>query len=85
MFQDSISNLTFHIVPLGNVEDQVDVGIVVVVGPSPDLNDVVGHLDVLRVGLEVLGSHHDDELDGPLLGGEVLVRPAPDRPDALDS
>ena len=73
-----ISNLTFHIIPLGNVEDQIDVGIVVVIGPSPDLNNVVGHLDVLGIGLEVLGSHHDDKLDRPLLGGEVLVRPAPD-------
>ena len=82
--KDSISNLTFHIVPLGDVEDEVDVGVVVVVGPAPDLHHVVGHLDVLGVGLEVLGSDHDDKLDGPLLGGEVLVGPPPDRPDALD-
>ena len=80
-----MSNLTFHIIPLGNVEDQVNVGIVVVIGSSADLNNVVRHLDVLRIGLEVLGSHHDDKLDRPLLGGKVLVRPAPDRPDALDS
>ena len=78
-------SLTFHVVPLGNVEDEINIGVVVVIGPTADLNNVVGHLDVLGIGLEVLGGDHDDKLDPLLLGGKVIVGPSPDRPDAFNS
>ena len=77
--------LTLNFVPLGDVQDEVNIRIVVVVGAAPDWHDVISQLDVLRVGLEVLGRDHDDKLDGLLGGGEVLVGPAPDGSDAFDS
>ena len=75
--------LTLHVVSLGNVEDEVYIGVVVVIGAALDLAHVVGHLDVLRVGLEVLRGDHDHEADGALLRGEVLVGPAADGADAF--
>ena len=77
--------LTFNFVPLGDVQDEVNICIVVVVRATPDLYDVVGQLYVLGVRLQIFGRDHDDELDGLFGGREVLVGPAPDRSDAFDS
>ena len=75
---------TFDFVPLGNVQDEVNICVVVVVGASSDLYNIVGQLDVLSVRLQILGRDHDNKLDGLLSGGEVLIGPPPDRPDAFD-
>ena len=64
---------TFDFVPLRDVQDEINIRVVVVVRAAPDLYDVVCQLNVLRVRLQIFGRDHDDELDGPLLGGEVLV------------
>ena len=68
---------------LGNVDDEVDVGIVVVVGAAGHLDVLVGHADVVGVDLEVLGRRHDDKLDGALIT-KRLVRPLADRANLLD-
>lgn len=68
---------------LRNVDDQFDIGVVVVVGTAGDLNVVVGHTDVICVGLQIFGGGHDGELDSPLVA-ERLVRPFSDRSDLFD-
>ena len=70
----SISSITFNVISLCDANNQVDVGVVVVVGPALDLTHIVGHLDVLCVGLQVLRGDHDHKLDGPLFE-ERLVSP----------
>lgn len=68
---------------LGNVDNQLDVGVIVVVGAAGDLDVVVGHANIVGIGLEVLGSGHDGEVDG-LFVAKRLVRPFPDGTDLLD-
>lgn len=86
---------------LGDIDNQLDVGVVVVVGATGDLhsdrqyspparavwepylNIVVGHADILGIGLEILRRGHDSERDGTLIA-ERLVGPLPDRADLLD-
>ena len=80
---ENLSRLqTFNVVSLCDADDEVDVGVVVVVRAALHLAHVVGHLDVLGVGFQVLGSDHDDELDGALLQ-KGLVRPTTDRSNAF--
>lgn len=69
--------------PLGDIHDQLHVGVVVVVGASRHFNVVVCHSDVVCVGLQILGGGHDGELDGALVA-ECLVRPFSNRSDFLD-
>lgn len=69
--------------PLGDIHDQLHVGVVVVVGASRHFNVVVCHSDVVCVGLQILGGGHDGELDGALVA-ECLVCPFSNRPDFLD-
>ena len=71
-----------HIAPLCDIQDEVTVGVVVVVGPAGDGNDAVRQFDVLRIRLHVFRSDHDKELDRPVIV-EHLVRPAPDGANAL--
>ncbi|PNY27761.1 Uncharacterized protein TCAP_02317 [Tolypocladium capitatum] len=68
---------------LGNVDNQLDVGVVVVVGAARDLDVVVGHADVVGVGPQVLGGGHDGEVDGALIA-ERFVGPFPHGADLLD-
>lgn len=68
---------------LGDINNQLDVGVVVVVGAAGDLDVVVGHADVVGVGLQVLGRGYDGEVDGALVA-ERLVRPLADGADLLD-
>jgi hypothetical protein len=72
-----------HVHSLGHIDNQFDVGVVVVVGSSRDLDILIGHTDVIGVGLEILRSRHDGELNGALIA-KSLVGPFPYRSDLLD-
>ena len=72
-----------HVHALRHVDNQLDVGVVVVVGSAGHLDVLVGHPDVLGVGLQVLGRRHDGELDGALIA-KRLVRPLAHAADLLD-
>ncbi|CAN8023057.1 unnamed protein product, partial [Ixodes persulcatus] len=63
--------------PLGNVQDKVHVGIVVVVRAARHRHTVVRQLDVLctRGTMHAIAPHHDDKADG-LVVAEHLVRPS---------
>ena len=62
---------------LSNVDDQLDVGIVVVVGTAGNLDVVVRHSDVFCVGLQIFGGSHHSEVNGSLVA-ERLVCPFSD-------
>lgn len=47
-------------------EENLDVGVVVVVGAAGNRGVGVGHLDELGVGTEILRARHGDELNGVL-------------------
>jgi hypothetical protein len=68
---------------LSNVNDELDVGVVVVVGATRDLDVLVRHADVVCVGRQVLGGGHDGELDGALIA-QCLVCPLPHGADLFD-
>lgn len=68
---------------LGNIDDEVNVGVVVVVGASWYLNILIGHADIFGVHLEILRCRHDSELDRALVA-KGLVSPLADRTDFLD-
>jgi hypothetical protein len=72
-----------HVHSFGNIDDELDVGVVVVVGATGNLDVVICHPDVVGVGLQILGRGHDCELDGPLVA-EHLVGPFSHRADFLD-
>lgn len=72
-----------NLTPNGDIHDELHIGVIVVVGAPGDGHVVVGHLDVLGVGLEILRRYHDDESHGPLVL-EHLVRPATHRPHTFD-
>ena len=65
---------------LGDIDDNVDVRVVVVVRASGNLDVLVRHPDVVGVDLEILRRGHDDEFDGALRT-ERLVSPFSDRTD----
>jgi hypothetical protein len=68
---------------LGHINDELDVGVVVVVGATGDLDVLVRHADVVCVGRQVLGGGHDGELDGALIA-QCLVCPLPHGADLFD-
>lgn len=68
---------------LSNIDNEIHVGVVVVVGSSWHLNILIGHADVFGVDLEILRCCHDGELDGTLVA-KGLVRPLADGADLLD-
>lgn len=68
---------------LGNVDNELDVGVVVVVCAAGDLDIVVGHANVVGVGLQVLGGGHDGEVDGALVA-KHFVGPFSDGSNLLD-
>lgn len=69
---------------LGDVDNQLHVGIVVIICASWNLHILICHSDVVGVGLQIFGCRHDSELNRPLVA-EGLVRPFPDGSDLLDS
>lgn len=66
-----------HACALGHVDDEIDIGVVVVVAAAGNFDVLVGHADVVGIDLEVLWRGHDDELDGALIA-KRFVRPFPD-------
>jgi len=68
---------------LSYINDELDVGVVVVVGTARHLDVLVCHSDVVSVGSQVLGGGHDGELNGTLIA-KGLVRPSSDGSDLLD-
>merc|ERR1719199_1015003 len=66
----------------GGLDDEVDIGVVVGVLATRNLDKRVGKADELRVGVEVLGGRHGDELDGALVT-ELHVRPLAHGKDRL--
>ena len=59
---------------LRNIENELDVGIVVVIRAAGDLDVVVRHSDVICVGLQIFWGSHDGEVNGSLVA-ERLVGP----------
>lgn len=73
-----------HLSSTGDVDDKLDVGIIIVVGPTRNGHILVRHFDIFSIGLEILRSDHDHEPDGSFIF-EHLIRPATYRTHALDS
>jgi hypothetical protein len=59
---------------LGHVYNQVDVGVVVIIRPTRNLNISVGHADVVCVDLQVLWGGHHGELNSAV-GAKGLIGP----------
>jgi hypothetical protein len=59
---------------LGDVYDEVDVRVVVIVRAPRDLNIAVRHANVLRIDLQILRGGHDGKLNGTL-GAKCFVAP----------
>lgn len=72
-----------YVHPLSNIDNQVDVGIVVVVGSPGYLDILVGHSNVVGVRGQVFRRGHGHELDGPLIA-KCLVSPLADGANLLD-
>jgi hypothetical protein len=72
-----------HTGPLSNVDNDVDVGVVVVVGSTGHFDVLVGHADVVGVDLKIFRSGHHDKLDRALRT-ERLVRPLAHRANLFD-
>jgi hypothetical protein len=68
---------------LGNVNDQIDVRVVVVVASTRNFDISISHTNVLGVDSQVFGSGHDGELNGSLVA-ESFVSPFADGTDLLD-
>lgn len=69
--------------PLGNIHNQLHVGVIVIVGAARHLNVVISHSDVVCIGLQVFGGSHHCELDGALVA-ECLVSPFSNGSNLLD-
>lgn len=68
---------------LGNIDNEFDIGVVVVIGTARDFYVMISHADIIGIGLQILRRGHDGEMDCPLIA-EGLVCPFPDRADLLD-
>ena len=71
-----------HVLGEAQVDNELQVGIVVGATAARNLDELVSAADELRVGGNVLGRGHDDELDRVLVT-KGLVCPAADRHDRL--
>lgn len=69
---------------LGNLHNEIHVGVVAVVGAARHIDVFIRKVDVLGVGLHVFGRHHHHKLDGALVA-KLLIRPLANRSDAFDS
>ena len=49
-------------IPDGDVDNELDVSIVVVIASPGNFTDVVSNLEILRVGFEILWGDHNDKL-----------------------
>lgn len=68
---------------LCNIDDEVNVGVVVVVASSGHFNVSISHSDVFCVDTQIFGCCHDRELDGSLIA-KSLIGPFANRTDFLD-
>ncbi|KAH3686398.1 hypothetical protein WICPIJ_002577 [Wickerhamomyces pijperi] len=66
-----------------NIDNQFNIGVVVVVGTTWDFDVLVSHTDVLRVGFQIFWGGHGDELDDSFVT-KGFVGPLSDRSDFLD-
>lgn len=73
-----------HVHALCNIHNELNIGIVVVVGTARYLDVVVGHPNVVRVGLQIFGCGHDGKLYRPLIA-KCFVRPLTDGSDLFHS
>lgn len=73
-----------HIHPLRNIDNQLDVGIIIIIGSTGNLDVLVGHANIVGVGGQIFGRGHHSELDSPLVA-EGLVSPFPHRANLFDS
>ena len=67
---------------LRNIDNQLDVGIVVVICATGNFNIVICHADIIGVCLEIFRRGHHCKLDGPFVA-ERLVCPFSYRPNFL--
>lgn len=72
-----------HIHSLCNIDDQFYVCVVVIICASGDFDVLVGHADIICIGLQVLGGGHHGELDGTLVS-KGLVGPFSHGTDFFD-
>lgn len=72
-----------HTGTLSNVDNDVDVRVVIVVGSTGHFDVLVGHADVVGVDLEIFRSGHHDKLDRAFRA-KRLVRPLAHRANLLD-
>lgn len=72
-----------HAHALSDIYNELDIGVVVVVRATWDLNILVGHPDVVCVCSQILRRGHDGELDCALIS-ERLVRPLAYGTDLFD-
>jgi hypothetical protein len=70
-------------VVLGELDDEIYIRVVVVVGAAGNLGHLVRHADELRIGKSILRCRHHNEANEAVLP-ERLVRPLPHRSDRLD-
>ena len=66
------------------LNDQFDVGIVVCIRSSCNLDVLIGEVDKLSVGLEVLWCCHDSELNR-LFVAEMIIEPSSNASNAFHS
>jgi hypothetical protein len=50
----------------GDVDDQIDIGVIVMIRASWNLDVSVSHTDVFRVDFKIFWRRHHGEFDGPL-------------------
>lgn len=63
-----------HVHALRNIDNELHIGVVVVVRATWNLNVLISHSDVVGIGAQIFGRGHHSELDGPLVA-ERLVCP----------
>lgn len=76
LFYSPTSPHSVDIHTLGNINDKLDIGVVVVICAAGDFDVVISHPDVVGIGLQIFGGGHNGELDGALVA-ECLVGPFP--------
>jgi hypothetical protein len=75
---DGVYSSTFS-----DIDNDIDVGVIVVVRSSRNFNVLIGHPNVVGVDLEILRGSHHDEFDSAF-GTKSFVSPFPDRTNLLD-
>lgn len=68
---------------LRHVHNQFDIGIIIIIGSSGDIDVLVGHANVVCVGMQAFWGSHHGELDCPFIE-KGLVGPFPHGSNLLD-